>query len=62
MKDIRDDADRRVAGLERRNLERETDLHQLNAQYNLLNEKSGKMNQTDDQLRRVEHDFGALKG
>ena len=44
LKDIKHDSERRVAALERRNLELETSMHQLNAQYNLLNEKSGKMN------------------
>ena len=62
LKDIKDDSERRVAALERRNLDLETSLHQINAQYNLLNEKSGKMNQTDEQLRKVEHEFGSLKG
>ena len=48
LKDIRDDSERRVSALERRNLELESSLHQINAQYNLLNEKSGKINSTDE--------------
>lgn len=43
LKQIKEDAERRLGSLERRNLELETDNKQLNAQYKLLAEKSGKL-------------------
>lgn len=43
IKQIKEDADRRVSALERRNLELETDNKQVKSQYKLLSEKSGKI-------------------
>ena len=52
LKQVKDDAERRVGALERRNLELETDHKQLNAQYKLLNEKSGKLTKQDEEIRK----------
>ena len=62
LKEVKEESDRRVAALERRNLDLETDYKQLNAQYSLLNEKGGQLNRQDEQLRKLEHELGQLKG
>ena len=41
LKEVKEDSERRVVALERRNLDLETDYKQLDAQYSLLNEKGG---------------------
>jgi predicted nucleic acid-binding Zn-ribbon protein len=43
-------------------LELETDNKQLNAQYKLLNEKSGKILKQDEDLRKLEHEVTDFKG
>ena len=47
-----------MSALERRNLDLETDLKQLNAQYNILNERGGQLNKQEDQVRKLEHELG----
>ena len=61
-KDIKEESERRVNGLERRNLDLETDLKQLESQYSLLNEKGGQLNRQEDNVRKLEHESGQLKG
>lgn len=61
MKHIKEDAERRIGALERRNLELETDNKQINAQYKLLNEKSGKILKQDEDLRKIEHELSDSK-
>ena len=56
LKHVKEDTERRVGALERRNLELETDNNQLNAQYKLLNEKSGKIQKQDEELRKLQHE------
>ena len=62
LKEVKEDSERRVQTLERRNLDLETDLKQLNAQYNLLNEKGGKLHRQEDDARKLEHELGQIKG
>ena len=62
LKEVKEESDRRVAALERRNLDLETDLKQLNAQYTHLNEKGGQLNRTEEHARKLEHELGQLKG
>ncbi len=62
LKDVKEDAERRIAALTRRNLDIENDMSQLNAQYKLINEKSGKLLSQDEMLRKLEIEVTALKG
>ncbi len=40
LKDVKEDAERRISALNRRNLDVESDLGQLDAQYKQINQKS----------------------
>jgi len=42
-------------------LELETDNKQINAQYKLLNEKSGKLTKQDEDLRKYELELSSFK-
>ena len=48
LKEVKEESERRVNNLERRNLDVETDYKQLDAQYTLLNEKGGQLNRQDE--------------
>ena len=61
LREVKDDQERRIAALERRNLELETDLQQSNNRCKQLAEKSGKITEQDDQLRKIQHEFGILQ-
>lgn len=48
LKEVKEDSERRIAALSRRNLDVESDMGQLDAQYRLLNEKSNKLIAQDE--------------
>jgi progesterone-induced-blocking factor 1 len=62
LKEVREDAERRIGALSRRNLDVEADMGQLDAQYKQLNQKSTKLSQQDADLRRLDVDLTAVKG
>lgn len=61
LKEIKEDSERRIAALSRRNLDLESDMGQLDAQYRLLNEKGHKLTAQDEQLRKLDVEVNALK-
>jgi hypothetical protein len=48
LKEVKEDSERRIAALSRRNLDVESDMGQLDAQYRLLNEKGNKLIAQDE--------------
>ena len=53
LKDVKEESERRIAAMNRRNLDLESDMNKLDSQYKLLNDKSGKLSQQDQELRKL---------
>lgn len=62
LKDVRDDGERKLSSLQRRNLDLENEVSTINAQYKVIADKSGKLNQQDQLVRQLEIDLQAFKG
>ena len=52
-----EDARRRIEALERKNKDLEGDLHRLNSQYKVIQEKGNQQNKFDEAYRQLEVDF-----